>query len=707
MIVEAGKEIPWFWEWVLPAFGYWLLIALILVVLGIGLALLFAVIGRGPGPGARTVGQRLGEGSLDLLSTSPRRVLALAQLAVKEAVRKKIFVVLILFVLVIAAATWFMDPSAGSEPARMYLDFVLLWGLTVPVLVVGVFLSAFSLPGDIANHTIYTVVTKPVRPTEIVLGRILGFTAIGSVLLLVMGIASYFFVARTLDHTHTISGADLARVKLLAGQGSDPEQGDRTVFRGQTSLVQGHKHPVEIDFAAGKGRTDLVNQHWHEITERQPRQRKQGDIEGCRPEAVTAAVNTGSASSPAATRQRIRVDSTAHGLSRGDIIRITDVEGVEANDVWVIDDVEENSFALKDSEFFGEYRGGGRWQQITYEVGGARGFISAKVPILAYQLQFYNRDGTPGEGINVGTEWEYRKSIEGETDSAAEFYYRGLDPSVADRNGNLKLQLTLGVFRTVKGNIESPIRGNIQLVHPDREIISEKLEPFDAWEYRPFEFTIPKTCPGMRSTGERLDATVFDDYVKDGKLILRITCAERLQYLTMAKNDVFFLSRPAAPAFNFIKGCVSIWLQLLLVVSLGVTLSTFLNGFVSLLAIGTIVVAGFFTETIREIADPKTPGGASMESFVRVLNRSAMTTDLPPSLGTDFVTWFDSGERVGLRLLLRVLPDLSHLSSNNIVSQGFSVPWNNLWVQLFTVLGFVIPLCLFAHYILKGREVAA
>jgi hypothetical protein len=58
-------------------------------------------------------------------------------------------------------------------------------------------------------------------------------------------------------------------------------------------------------------------------------------------------------------------------------------------------------------------------------------------------------------------------------------------------------------------------------------------------------------------------------------------------------------------------------------------------------------------------------------------------------------------------VMLKVLPDLSHLSSVSFVSQGFSVPWNNLFVQLFTLLGFIIPLCLFAHYVLKGREIAA
>ncbi len=51
------------------------------------------------------------------------------------------------------------------------------------VLLLALFLSAFSLPADIQSRTLHTVVTKPVRPSEIVLGRILGFTIVGTALL--------------------------------------------------------------------------------------------------------------------------------------------------------------------------------------------------------------------------------------------------------------------------------------------------------------------------------------------------------------------------------------------------------------------------------------------------------------------------------------------------------------------------------------------
>ena len=69
---------------------------------------------------------------------------------------------------------------------------------------IALLVSAFSLPNDFKSKTIYTVVTKPVRSGDIVLGRILGFTIVGTVLLAIMAVCSAVFVWRMLDHTHTV-----------------------------------------------------------------------------------------------------------------------------------------------------------------------------------------------------------------------------------------------------------------------------------------------------------------------------------------------------------------------------------------------------------------------------------------------------------------------------------------------------------------------
>jgi hypothetical protein len=117
-------------------------------------------------------------------------------------------------------------------------------------------LSAFSLPTDIKNHTIYTIVTKPVRPGEIVLGRILGFAAIGTLLLALMGVISYVFVVRVLNHSHDV---EVASLKALPNDSS----GERV---GRTGSTQNHRHSVTLQ-PDGAGNSDVVQGHWHEVDE--------------------------------------------------------------------------------------------------------------------------------------------------------------------------------------------------------------------------------------------------------------------------------------------------------------------------------------------------------------------------------------------------------------------------------------------------------
>jgi hypothetical protein len=188
----------------------------------------------------------------DLPGTSPRRIFALARLAYKEAIRRKVLVVVALFLVGLLFAGWYLDPRS-SDPARLYISFVLT-STNYLILLLALFISAFSLPADIKNRTIYTIVTKPVRATEIVLGRMLGFVGVGTLMLVPMGLASYFFVVRGLRHTH-----EVVDIKDL-GDGR---------FSGKLSYDQFHEHTFTLEATGDtegsvlEGVTDYVRGHRH------------------------------------------------------------------------------------------------------------------------------------------------------------------------------------------------------------------------------------------------------------------------------------------------------------------------------------------------------------------------------------------------------------------------------------------------------------
>lgn len=250
-------------EYIPPEFGDWIFGASVLMILRLALivaglvAVGFVVSAarRGPVEGFYGVA-RIGASAVrDFSNWSIGRTIAMAMLAMQEAIRRRVLIVFVVFIVLILMAGWYLDVKSDN-PARLYLSFVLT-ASNYLVVMLALFLSAFSLPADIKNRTIYTVVTKPVRPQEIILGRILGFVAIGTLLLIPMAVISYFFVQRGLSHDHSITADE---VSAVTGEGD-------VVAQGETSNDAHHRHTFEI-FSDGAGQTDLSMSHWHEVDKR-------------------------------------------------------------------------------------------------------------------------------------------------------------------------------------------------------------------------------------------------------------------------------------------------------------------------------------------------------------------------------------------------------------------------------------------------------
>ncbi len=131
----------------------------------------------------------------DLFRMRMRRIWALARLSFKEAVRRRILwaafgVILVVFLFV----NWFLD----SKPEYQVQNYVrvMFWAMA-PILIVSAgLLAAFSIPNDLRNQTMHTIVTKPVERFEIVVGRSLGYILLMSLALAGMTAFSLIFVAR-------------------------------------------------------------------------------------------------------------------------------------------------------------------------------------------------------------------------------------------------------------------------------------------------------------------------------------------------------------------------------------------------------------------------------------------------------------------------------------------------------------------------------
>ena len=117
-----------------------------------------------------------------LLKISPRRLTALTILGFREAWRSRLFwVFLIILVPFLLPAKWFVPIKAENELrstlaiTSFFMNFLLLFPAAL--------LVSLSIPNEIKNQNLYTVVTKPVERFEIVFGRFVGYVALMTIAL--------------------------------------------------------------------------------------------------------------------------------------------------------------------------------------------------------------------------------------------------------------------------------------------------------------------------------------------------------------------------------------------------------------------------------------------------------------------------------------------------------------------------------------------
>lgn len=613
-----------------------IVLAVFAIVLGVATGYIVSAARYGPVEGFYAMARAIRDlVRFDLPKMSIRRIWALARLAFKEAIRRKVLFVIGLFVVGLLLAGWFLNPDS-SEPARLYISFVLT-GTNYLMLALALFISAFSLPADISSKTIYTIVTKPVRPTELVLGRMIGFLGVGTMMLIPMGIASYIFVTRGLRHTHL----EVTDVKALNdGRLVGEIESDDPAY------ARNHKHNFTInpesmdDGRGGAGLTDKVRGHRHVVTR--------------------------------------------------------DADG-------------------------------------KFTIGAPQDALLARVPSYG-EVQFYNRSGEKKDaGIDIGNEQinegGYSSSgiarviglargsrkirhgyVEGGTLSAAEFTFGKVTRErYPDK---INLDLSIRVYRSYKGDIESGIRGSITLKHPSKEIASDPIT-FVIAEYDVDQQELPLEIKGTDNNEARM-LSVFDDLVDEqGRMNLIIRCVDDSQYLGVTQSGVYL--RPADNPFwwNLIKAYISIWLQMAMVIAFGVMFSTFLSGPVAMVATFVCVLLGFFAERIYDtrhyIDEGIERGGGPIESIVRLLKQDAMTTQLDvDNFSANVIKTIDAGIVYTLDALATALPNLPKMvGTAEYAASGFDIFGDLLLRHATATLGYCILAFLISYFFLKSREIAA
>ena len=658
-------NFPTFTEWFLPGVLLFGGIVIAAILLGLFVGYVVASFRHGPFEAFYTVAQVVGEAVPDFLGTSPRRVMAMARLAVKEALRRKVVIVAFsIFAVLLLFGQWFM---AGTEnPEKRFMNTI-MFGTQMLTLLTVMLISAFSLPEDIKNRTIYTIVTKPVRATEIILGRIVGFGFLGTVLLALMGVISFFFVSRNLEHTHQIVGDTqtvASMVEIEPGTEISPLTGKRispnAVMEGKTNLSLGHSHRLEMLEFKTEDPNDPV-------------------------------------------------------LDLPDVFSTEKLDsGMTAYRRLVCQPVGDHTHQIT-------LTGSGPDAKISF--GPAIGYFRARIPVYADSVTFLNRVGeASSSGTSVGKESKYRGFIDGGTTqnrstlSRAIFRYSGFYESRFRNPDILPLEMTLGVFRTYKGDIQKRVTGGLQFESvPDNKDVENRyiseMVFFETNEYQLQTEAISRKVIGRivapdGSLIEEGEYDLFDDFAANGKLDMSLSCLDRNQYLGVARADMYFRAFDDVYWFNYFKGYVGIWCQMMTIIAMAVAFSTFAGTPIVMLGVLMMMIVGFFTPFIRSLTAPDRDGGGPIESAIRVVTQKNMQVDLETGVMTTLIKEVDGFMSQRLSDLTYLAPNFKQLDFSDFLTYGYSIDNQRIIVALAITLAFCIGLTLLGYFSLKTREIA-
>lgn len=592
-----------------------------------------------------------------------RRLYAIAKLSVIEATRRMWapWVVITVFLVVLAFTHWFLQPPRAAEMGRLFVGTLsLLCSLLLTVMIT--ILTPLSLPQDIQQQTIYTVVSKPVRRIELIWGRMLGFMAIVTVLVAVFGGISLLYLWRTI-YTGTIVATE-ERAQRAQEKGRTTEANHLREEAFQLRNRMSAREPIRgsLTFLDSRGTPHLRG---IDVGQEQSMREPRSHIEGATPAAAIwqFGIVQDPYQPPGVTiDRRIPVDR---------LLRSDSVEGL-------LNTVNELKGQIQVAE-------GPRGQE-AFKLSPKD--LSAKLARDREALKSAEGDYNKLLAEANGLEKKAAAAEAAKNTAEAETLR---NQARALHSDDIPLEMNFNVYRTTKGKIGEPVYAEIVVTNP-ASLDKPYSNIIPIREY----YTNRHYLPARYLAGSR------------GALRIEVRCLSPTQYLGMAESDLYVLAHAGDFGTNYMKGLFGVWLQAMVLTAIGVFAGTFLSWPVALLTTIAFFIAGQVAFAfLLDFSRQSLIGGGPFESLIRLLTHDNQMSELAPTMAVVTAQTFDSIIMPVMSRLVYIVPNFSALDVSNTVAEGFVVRWSLLATNFFLALAYALPFSIAGYFILKNREVAA
>jgi hypothetical protein len=741
-------------------FVIWLQITGTILAAGLILGLVLSI-ARNGASGIRLFARGLVSYLEDLSSLSFRRIMAMTRLTFKEATRNRALLVFVLFAVVLMFGGWFVsDANERAElqvkPTIAFILTTISW-LTLPVVI---FLSCWGIPEDIRVRSLHTVVTKPVRRLEIVIGRIIGFWSIALLVLSVMGVVGFVWINRQVpaaaqdqltcrvpvfgalyfltpegepalrginvgdvwEHRSHILGNSRARAVWLFDDitpdtvGDDLELESRfEAFRTVKGSADSARYGIEAQYT-------LV---------RNPREDAFGALAlGVSLRDVADALRDGQYASAATSldelAETVRTNwqdlppqdyaGLAQGALTADVaLRQYDPELAPLGELFVA--VSNSASELLQAS---EAVRAGAQQALSSSFETLADYLREQTTLLQVKLP---RLEVPLESFHVSeyhdgdrTKINRKISFAADSESLARFLAENVEAwneqGLLAEGDALKSDAAQtfeksGLISVLNAELLAAVLQE-QLDAGALTVNGNKLELTQAGSWFGFfdDLVRRELLASQDSEGWLVEVDLFEDLTTNDRLRIEVACLNDQMYLGMARPDLFVRLEDQSFLTGYSKAVVSTGLMLMLVITLAVTASCIVKGPVAFLfAVSAFIVGQFFHSFMLRIVEGQEAG--LVESATLMLQHRNPSSGMNASETTQgVIRSIDSVSTGLLEGASYIVPNFDIFTkASAYVENGFDVPMAGAVIPALAVLlGFLLPCILFAGACLKFRE---
>lgn len=676
----------------------------------------------------------------DLLRFNLKRIWAISSVCFRESMRRRVLWVTPLAMLGIIAVSQLSHPNDEQDTIRQTTKYC-LFASGIVVVLTTLILACTSLPKEIENRVIYTIVTKPTTRLEIVLGKTIGFARTSAAILLVMGLFSYIYLQinaaqltssirsnlavlpasdlsrDTLQH-YLDEGLLQARTYVLPDPGGwgkvpgfqmyakAPDPADK-----YTWIFGDKEHQVFFPFEIPGDLFTHSEAHliWKiDVVVKQPRALNKREIEG--ESAADQGATTRSTTRPAERRPGQASISAAVLNEHGFAV---------VPDKMLVDAVHTTNTAREPTEFKNATA-----LPLEPKTTDGVGHATLIAPAKSVQEGIAAIPAAPdgSRRIYLVVSGVTPATLYGFTSNSVTLTAEVFDPQGKPIYLNIKGlppiyrgQLSTKQNQQLRGDTdraEAPV-GVFEFRDPGfalngptvpfefRSKIERSGDASEANDATRVEITVVNRKSGFKSdpiiiTPDSDRPTFFSapaKAVEGGDFDVLMHCETEGHYVGLRTGSLSVASSAQYFLFNLIKSLFILWLLSVLVVIISIFSSTFVSWPIAVI-LSLVLLLGRWC--VMQLGTPSSPA----QTISELLGSKA-----DPVASRVLTDTMDTLNHL-LSVAGRVLPDLDQFRVTEDIERGVTIPWHNLFDPLGVLLTFGTLLLILAYIFLRQKEVA-